>query len=71
MEIVEVPTPYMVEIPEELTEDCEMPRNLDHDADNVITYGDVVTYSVGLQGTVRECNSKLKQIRELQEQDEG
>ena len=66
MEIVEVPTPYMVKIPTELTGRCEMPSSLDMDADNVITYGDVVSYSVGLQGTVRECNSKLDKIRELQ-----
>ena len=65
-EIVTVPKPYMVKIPTELTERCRVSDSLDADSDNVITYGDVVSYSVELLGTVEECNEKLDAIRELQ-----
>lgn len=66
VEIVEVPVEAIVKLPEELTSACEMPL-LPPISDNGITYGDVVSYSVGLQGTVEECNRKLESIRALQE----
>lgn len=61
-EIVEVPIRVLVPIPLELTDPCGDSLYL---PDNELTYGDVVTYAVQLQGVVEICNKQLTIIREL------
>ena len=61
-EIVKETVRVVVPVPKELTEPC-LVRVLP--LDNKLTYGDVVTYSVEVLGTLEECNQKLESIRKL------
>ena len=63
-ELVEVTKRVIVPVPSELTEPCKVRVP---SLDKELTYGDVVTYSVEVLGTLEECNLKLEKIRGLQE----
>ena len=62
-EIVTETVRVVVPVPKELTEPC-LVRVLP--LDNKLTYGDVVTYSVEVLGTLEICNEQLEKIRGLQ-----
>ena len=63
-EIREVLVPTYISLDSELTSPCQIPT---FPTDKEITYGDVVTHSVEMMGSVEECNARFTAIRQLQD----